>query len=118
MEKSLISITEQLAIIKKAKDELKTNYNDISISISGLCLILSTIIRNDYGNLLKKNHIGLFKFNDNIVKFIPLFTFENAKNHSYGIVTDDKDYFWWDIDPYDSTNRLKFLDWMEEELLK
>ena len=111
MEKSLISITEQLAIIKKAKDELKTNYN-------GLCLTLSTIIRNDYGNLLKKNHIGLFKFNDNIVKFIPLFTFENAKNHSYGIVTDDKDYFWWEIFPYDSTNRLKFLDWMEEELLK
>lgn len=117
MEKSLISVTEQLAIIKKAKDELKIKFND-SLSITGLCLIICIIIRDNYGDLLTKNHICLFKLRDNIVKFLPLFTFENANKYSNGIVTDDKDYFWWEIFPYDSTNRLKFLDWMEEDLLK
>lgn len=103
MEKSLISVTEQLAIIRLAKKNIKK-------SMSGLCYVFSAIIKRR----LTHDEVA---YRD-IEKYIPLFTFENANKHSNGIVTDDKDYFWWEIFPYDSTNRLKFLDWMEEDLLK
>lgn len=109
MEKSLISVTEQLAIIRLAKITLikatkKGEYN-------GLCFHLEKAINEIIGEQDHRNY-------HYIKTFIPLFTKENANKHSNGIVTDDKDYFWWEIFPYDSTNRLKFLDWMEEDLLK
>ena len=47
---------------------------------------------------------------------ISLFLYENAIDFS--AFANSKGNIWWNISPYDKTNRLAFIDWMLSELAK
>lgn len=111
METSLISVTEQLAIIRLARPSL---INDIqNRRSSGLCYYLDEAIEVKYGHQLHDNY-------DYIKTYIPLFTYENAVQHANA--SSDR-HWWWSYGSlytggiYDSINRMLFLDWMENDLL-
>lgn len=117
MEKCLISVTDQLAIIKEARKILINLENgECLISFRGLCAILKDCIHNLsekeawYEYMLTEEHIHL-------IDYFPMFTLENAKKCAAFDYKHDIGY-WWVIYPYDYENRLKFLDWMEEDILK
>ena len=110
MEKCLISVTQQLAIIKIAKEHLNKYGIDNS---TGLCGILKDIILSIY----KPEKTLEDRCNTTIIQYLPTFTHENAVKYA-GVVPDCKNMYWWSVYPYDFEGRLKFLDWMEEGLLK
>ena len=104
----MISITEQLEIIREVRKRF-CEIIDKKIN-TGLCLLLSSsIFKRGYRNYDRTD----------IRKYLPEFTYENAAKHCGAIEIgqeDPYDYYWWEEEDFES--RLKFLDWLEEDLLK
>ena len=117
IEKCLISVTDQLAIIKEARKILINLGNgECLLSFRGLCAILKNCIHNLseketwYEYMLTEEHIHL-------VDYFPMFTLENARQFNTFNCKSEFEY-WWELCPYDYENRIKFLDWMEKDILK
>lgn len=113
----LLSVTEQLEIIR----EVRKRFNELIDTKlnTGLCILM-------YRSLFRKRLRYEFSFSDgwenydyHIPNCIPGFTYENAVKHCGASIMDKcdfYDYYWWDVEDFES--RLKFLDWLEEDLLK
>ena len=109
---SPLSIKEQIEVLEAAKGEL----SDLSNGFKGrgLCLAIKKVIKK------KHNHLYSLVGCLGASAVIPSFTFENAVLS----VTVDNDavpyWFWWDtsVEKGGITNRLKFLDYLINELKK
>lgn len=109
MAKSLISVTEQLAIIRLAKQYL---IKDVERDhYTGLCWYLECAIQKIHGNQFYDD----FTY---IQNFIPIFTRVNAILHGNAYALWESTSFWWPKTKEGSVTRIAFLDWMEEDLLK
>lgn len=103
----LLSVTEQLEIIR----EVRKGFNEFidTKSNTGLCLLI-------HRSLLRKNGEN---YDFHIPHYIPEFTYENAVKHCGATelnTSNPYEYYWWEVEDFKS--RLKFLDWLEEDLLK
>lgn len=121
MEKCLISVTDQLAIIKEARKILiNLQKGGVISSFGGLCVILKGCIYDLPKEESRSDDIFNIIYDKNYIyirDYLPMFTFENAKQCT--TTTDGNEFgYWWNISPYDFSSRLKFLDWMEEDILK
>jgi hypothetical protein len=73
-----------------------------------LCIALIVIMRE---------HLGVNIYSEEIPDYIPLFTFKNAIR--YANANENAKQSWWKFtDDYNREDRLKFIDWMIEELSK
>lgn len=109
MEKCLISVTQQLAIIRLAKAVL---IKDAEFrKYCGLCIYLEQAIKKIYRDQQRDD----FSY---LSEFIPLFTRENAMQFGNAYSSYESISFWWNRDAEGATKRIAFLDWMEEGLLK
>ena len=110
MEKEL-TLEEQLEIVREVKQALIRAYK-YNKDPDGLCFLLLKAL-NARGYLLGPLDGRL------LVDFIPIFTNTNAVKYADARLIEDPGptgWFWWKL--YDYPRRLKFLVWMEEELLK
>jgi hypothetical protein len=86
-------------------------------ALAGLCALIKSALR-------RKSFEYEIKLCGRLEEYIPLFTYENAVEHANGkiIGIDSERDFWWDHPEnnkkgyYDEGNRIKFLDWMINEL--
>ena len=106
-----LTIEEQIKVLRKAKFYLIREFyvlhgKDTKKGTAGLCHLIRC------GYLYYNN--GVYLAFGAIEKVIPLFTLENARQHSknrkYGTA------YWWDRNNLE--DRKKFLDWMIQELEK
>jgi hypothetical protein len=93
-----LSNKEQIEVLENVKKRVLEERNELE----GLCLYLKWELRNArIGNELRR--------------YIPLFTFENAVKNANANMPRSGAY-WWTHRPYDIENRIKFLDWMISQL--
>lgn len=93
----------QIEIIKAVKELILTEQEE-GFFCSGLCNLIKREIIN--------KGIEIWSINE-IINYIPLFTYYNAVLHSDNFTLNS---FWWTRTNFE--DRIKFLDWMLEELHK
>ena len=109
---SPLSVAEQIEVLEAAKENL-VSLSD-SINSIGLCRAISASIYE------KHNRLSLLVYKFGVCKVIPSFTFENAVLHGSTYYYASQDWYWWStkITNGGITNRLKFLDYLINELKK
>ena len=107
--KGLLTVDEQIEILKLAKDKLpNTGWSHINF---GICLAIKKTLFDK-----SKRLYNTACFSE-IERLIPSFTRENAILSKIGKVQSGA--YWWDTElPSGLTNRLAFLDWLINELEK
>lgn len=93
----MISIEEQIQII----DRTIIRINGFKV---GLCSLINMQLPTNIATTLEIN------------RYIPLFTRDNAIEVANS--RSDTFVYWWSIGPYDYDNRLYFLGWIKNELIK
>ena len=108
--KGLVTVDEQIAILKSAKEELPSlTYADTT---DGLCLAIRRVLFD------KNKRLYHTSYSSGINTLIPSFTRENAVLSKIGEVGNRA--YWWStrLSKGGLTNRLAFLDWLINELEK
>lgn len=95
--------TEQIAVLERAKTTLEKTEDFNAGFDGGLCAILEDVLTEEYG--------CRYIFIVDIQRCIADFTFENAVKHANA---SNNGMYWWGR--YDKENRLKFIDWMINQL--
>ena len=98
IKSELISLEEQLEILERAKTDY---YPGGLCRAIGLAIAIRPIIPLPHSYTIKSH--------------IPLFTRENAKKYGKSYA---KGTYWWRHNPYNFKSRVKFLDWMINEIKK
>ena len=108
--KGLLTVNEQIEILKLAKDELP-NLSWLNQSL-GSCLAIKNTLFD------KNKRLYYTAYSSGIEILIPSFTRENAVLSKIGEIRSGA--YWWDTELSKGglTNRLAFLDWLINELEK
>ena len=114
--KGLLTVDEQIEILKLAKDKLRILRS--TCTGLGMCSAIKEALRSlDIERDKNERLYKIFRFSG-INVLIPSFTRENAVLSRIGKVRSGA--YWWDIELSKGglTNRLAFLDWLINELEK
>ena len=95
---------EQIEVLRTVKEKLLAGNFERD---EGLCTL---ILRSSKYN----RNMGVLS----LYQSYPLFTSENAIKHANADCVSTSLTFWWEINPYDVTNRIVFIDWIISELEK
>jgi hypothetical protein len=93
----------QIEVLERVKQELECR------NLECLC----ELINNELEKKLEKS-----LFYADINKYIPLFTYENAVKHADALEGRECRFWWSYWREFDYENRIKFIDWIIEELKK
>lgn len=109
--KGLLTVDEQIEILKLAKKRLSNSR--LSCSVNGLCLTIEKVLLFD-----KNKRLYYTACSSGIETLIPSFTRENAVLSKIGEIRSGA--YWWSTDLSEGglANRLAFLDWLINELEK
>lgn len=94
---------EQIAVLESAKTTLEKTEDFNAGFDGGLCAVLQGAITEECG--------CVFLFVSNVQQCITDFTFENAVKYANA---SNNGMYWWGR--YDKENRLKFIEWMINQL--
>ena len=108
--KSILTVDEQIAILKSAKEELPSL--TYAGTTDGLCLAIRRVLFD------KNKRLYHTSYYSGISTLIPSCTRENAILSKIGEIRSGA--YWWDTELSKGglTNRLAFLDWLINELEK
>jgi hypothetical protein len=97
-----LPVDEQIAIFKAIMEVYVS-----CISFSGLCRYLSYKLQEEYNIHCQYDLLFLY---------FPLFTYENAQKHGGRDDKNARKNYWWEVSSVGVKQRIKFLEWMIEEL--
>lgn len=106
-----LNSNQKRAVLDLVKNRIKRDYEEPDRIPKGICTHIIEVIAAVYNVRI---------FIHEIKDVFPKFTYENAKMVSDGQIyecSEPKEYYgWWPRKPYDYQSRIKFINWLEENL--
>lgn len=102
---------QKRAVLDLVKNRIRRDYEEPERIAKGICGHIIEVIAAVYNVRLLTHEIK---------NVFPKFTYENAKMVSDGQIHECSEpteyYNWWFIKPYDYKSRIKFINWLKENL--
>lgn len=111
VDEFFLTSSQKRAVLDTVKNRIKTDHEDPERTARGICSYIKEVIYDVYRVRL---------FTHEIKDVFPKFTYENAKLVSDGLICEPPEPIeyrsWWPLTPYDYNSRIRFIDWVKENL--